>query len=243
MMLDLYDPNTVPGKVVNTLYPELKMRRDANLGPISIAAAVDYRDKAVQMFRAAGLPKTFFDQPADLANFVGRDVSLAELQDRVNEGMTVARMAPAETRAQMEQLYGVDLGHLTAYFLDPARALPLLKKQEAAATLSGAGVRSGFGGLNRVEAERLATLGVSDQQASQAFGALVQNRELFGALPGQSGEPVVSRGQQLGAAFAGDEQALSLIERKRRARQAVFGGRGGLSASQAGVGGLGSAAS
>lgn len=244
MMLDLYDPNTVPGKVVNTLYPELKARRDANLAPLSIAAAVEYRDKAVQIFRSAGIPKGFYDDPQELAKFSSMDVSLAELQDRVNERAALAQQAPAETRAQLQALYGIDQGHLTAYWLDPTKALPLLHKQAEAARISGVGVRTGFGGLSRGEAERLAVLGVSDQQATQGFGALVQNRELFSVLPGQEQQDGgISRQQQLAAVFGGDASALSAIERKRRAQQAVFGSRGGLAATQTGIGGLSSAAS
>lgn len=240
--LDLYDPSTVPGKVVDRMYPELKGRRDGNLRPISIAEAVQYRDSAFQMMRAAGFPTGFYDEPEDLANFQIKDVSLAELKTRIDGYTVAATSAPAETRAQLQSIYGIGAGGLAAYYADPGRALPVLEKQFAAATISGAGVRSGYGGLNRGEAERLASLGVGEQQAAQGFGALVENRELFLNLPGRRGQ-AISREQQLGAVFGGDQGAQAAIERKRRAELNVFGSRGGLSASQSGVGGLGSAAS
>lgn len=240
--LQLYDPTSVPGKVVDRLYPELKVRREANLAPMSISAVVQYRDQATQMLRAAGLPKTFYDQPEDLARFVGQDVSLAELQQRITEGVQAATTAPAETRAELHRLYGVDLGHLTAYYLDPDQALPILQRRQAAAELSGAGVRSGFGGLAQSEAERLAALGLSPDAAAQGFGQLVQSHELFGALPGQSGEQI-SREEQLAGVFGGDAGVQEKIRRTAAARRAMFGEGGGFAAGQKGLAGLGSAAS
>jgi hypothetical protein len=167
IMLALYDPATVPGKVVDRMYPEIRGRREANLAPISIQDAVGYRDNAIQLMHAAGLPPEFYDQPEDLARFQIRDVSLVELKSRIDEAAMASTQAPPETRAQLQSLYGVDSGHLTAYYLDPDKAQPVLQKQFAAATLSGTGVRSGYGALDRSQAERLATLGVSGDQAAQ----------------------------------------------------------------------------
>jgi hypothetical protein len=243
--LQLYDPASVPGKVVDRLYPELKMQREASqtLGivPMSISEAAGYRTTAVQLMQAAHLPAGFYDDPQDIARFSGRGTSLAELKDRIDEGVVAASQAPAETRQQLHSIYNVDLGGIAAYFLDPEKAQSVLQKQFAAATLSGTAVRSRFGGLSQAEAERYAALGVSPDQAAQGFGALVQNRELFGGLPGERGG-LISRQQQLAAAFGGDEAAQAAIERKRRAREAIFGEGGGFAATQKGVAGLGSAA-
>jgi hypothetical protein len=242
IMLALYDPATVPGKVVDRMYPEIRGRREANLAPISIQDAVGYRDNAIQLMHAAGLPPEFYDQPEDLARFQIRDVSLVELKSRIDEAAMASTQAPPETRAQLQSLYGVDSGHLTAYYLDPDKAQPVLQKQFAAATLSGTGVRSGYGALDRSQAERLATLGVSSDQAAQGFGQLVQSKELFGALPGEAGIGVLSRDEQLAAAFGGDAAAQEKIRRTAAARKAMFGEGGGFAAGQKGLAGLGSAA-
>jgi hypothetical protein len=101
IMLALYDPATVPGKVVDRMYPEIRGRREANLAPISIQDAVGYRDNAIQLMHAAGLPPEFYDQPEDLARFQIRDVSLVELKSRIDEAAMASTQAPPETRAQV----------------------------------------------------------------------------------------------------------------------------------------------
>lgn len=242
IMLALYDPQTVPGQLVDRMYPEIRGRRDAMLAPISIQDAVGYRDNAIQLMRAAGLPGEFYDKPDDLARFQIHDVSLVELKSRIDEASLASTQAPPETRTQLESLYGIDSGHLTAYYLDPDKALPVLQKQFAAATLSGTGVRSGYGALDQGQAERLATLGVTADQAASGFGQLVQSRELFGALPGEAGVGAVSRDQQLAAAFGGDVAAQERLRRTAAARKAMFGEGGGFAAGQKGLAGLGSAA-
>jgi hypothetical protein len=240
--LDLYDPKSVPGKLVDRKFPELRMRREKGFAPLSIAEAVSYRDNAVQMFRAAGLPPSFYDQPDDLGRLVGGDVSLSELKSRVDEASVAAQQAPAETRQQLNSLYGIAAGGLVAYYLDPDKALPLLQKQFAAASLSGSAVQSGYGGLDRTQAERLAALGLGADQAQTGFGKLVQSRELFGALPGEAGIGAVSRDEQLAAAFGGDAAAQERLQRTAAARRAVFGEGGSFAAGQKGIAGLGSAA-
>lgn len=236
--LQLYDRTSEPGKVVQRLYPEVFERMDKGLPPMSIGDAVTYRNSAIQLFRAAGLPTTFYDQPEDLAKFAGNDVSLTELKARVDQGVEAATNAPAEARAELARLYGVDSGQLAAYYLDPTRALPAIQQQYQAASVSGAGVRAGYGGLSQSEAERLAQLGVSADQAQQGFGQLASMGELFNPLPGEQGAGV-ERTSQLAAEFEGNAQAQQQIERQRRARLAVFGSGGSFASSQGNLSGLG----
>lgn len=240
--LQLYDPTSVPGKVVDRLYPELQQRRAAGLPPLSIGDAVTYRNNAIQLMRAAGLPPTFYDQPDDLANLAGRDVSLAELKARIDEGVDAAVNAPADVRDQLHNLYGVDTGQLAAYYLDPERALPILHKQFAAAQASAAAGRTGFGALDQSEAERLTALGYSPQEVQQMTSGLYAQRELMGVLPGEIGQQI-GRDAQLRAVSEGNVAAQEAIERRRAERKAQFAGGGSYGAGREGVAGLGSAAS
>lgn len=219
-------------------------RRDRGLPAISVDEVLDYERKARQLFQAAGLPTGFYDSPDDFYEFLVNDVSLVELNSRVEIARDIVYRTPPEARAEMQRLYGMsgaDAGQEIAFVLDRKRALPLIQSQWLAAQNAGAAVRSGYGQLNRTEAERLAALGIDPTRASQGFGALVQSRELFGELPGlEAAEDQITRDEQLGAAFGGDALAQERLTRRGESRVAQFKGGGGFVSDREGFAGLGS---
>jgi len=110
-----------------------------------------------------------------------------------------------------------------------------------AARAFGAAVRTGFGDLNKAEAEGIASLGVSEEGFVQGFGALVEATPLFTAI--DQGEDVITREEQIGAAFSGNAAARARVETRRRRRQAQFEGGGSAVTTARGFSGLGSAES
>lgn len=206
---------------------------------ITEAQYIGYEQQAVELYRRFGLPSGFYDQPADFATLIGGEVSIAELADRVQLASAASMTAPPEVRAKLQR-FGLGAGDLVAYWLDPDKALPLLQQQFAAATIGAASARTGFGLLTADEAERLAQLGVTQQEAVQGFAALAASTELFGALPGTA-ETAIGREQQLAGTFEGSADARQQIERRARGRRAVFEQGGGLAQTSRGVAGLGSA--
>jgi hypothetical protein len=208
---------------------------------------VAYERQVTELFRAAGLPQGFYDQPADFKKFLENSLSPSEIQERVQNAQTAIYNAAPAVKQQLHELYGVGAspGDVTAYFLDPDRAEPLLNRRLAAAQISGRGVESGYGALERPEAEAVADRGLSQEAIDQGFQNLEQTRELFHAQVGahdlESGG--ITREEQLGAAFLGDEQASEVISREQRTRKAnTSGGGGGFATDKAGVSGLGKAA-
>lgn len=206
---------------------------------ISEAEYIGIERSYAQVARAAGLPAGFYDSPDDFARLIGGEVSPAEFQARVELRASVVDQAPPQVLDELQRLYGIDRGSLTAYVLDENRALPIIQNQFAASQRSAAAARSGFGGLSVKEAEGLVGLGVTDQQATEGFGALVDARELFTSL--DAGESTIGRETQIAAAFGGDSLAKRKIEDRRRRRTAQFEGGGSFAASKEGIGGLGSA--
>lgn len=194
-----------------------------------------------QLYRAAGLPASFYDGPDDFASLIGGEVAPTELRDRLQMATTAAYQAPAEVRQELSRLYGINEGALTAYYLDPNRALPLLQQQFAAGTLAATSTRTGYGQLSREEAERLASLGLTEDAATRGFGELARSSELFGALPGEGGTDI-SRNEQLGV-LEGNAGAIQRLNRRAASRKAQFEGGGGYVTSQRGATGLASAAS
>lgn len=206
---------------------------------ISEAEAIGIERSYVQIMRAAGIPEGFYDSPDDFGRLIGNEVSPAELSQRVDTYVQAVYQSPPEVRAELERIYGIGTGHLAAFFMDDTKALPIIQNQFAAAQRSATATRTGFGGLTGGEAERLVQLGVTDQQAQEGFGALVDARELFTSL--DSGESAIGRESQIGAAFGGDSLAKRKIEERRRKRQATFEGGGGFASNKEGLSGLGSA--
>lgn len=74
-----------------------------------------------QAMRAAGLPKGFYDQPDDLAKWIGGDVSVTEVATRAKTAMDLVNSKDPETLKAFKDFYGVDKGHLAAYYLDQGR--------------------------------------------------------------------------------------------------------------------------
>lgn len=208
---------------------------------ISESQYLDLERTYAQMFRTYGLPPAMYDNPDDYARLIGGEVAPTEIRDRLQLASQAASQAPQEVRDELARLYGVDQGGLTAFFLDPDRTLPVLTQQFAAGTLAATARRTGYGALDKTEAERLAQLGVSEDVAAKGFGELARSSELMTSL--DAGEDTIDRATGQRAVFEGNAAAIERLNRRAERRRAAFGGGGGFAASQGGISGLGSAAS
>jgi hypothetical protein len=188
------------------------------------------------MMRAAGLPQGFYDGQDDFTKFLTNDLSLAELGDRVTLAANAAFNMPREARDALTQ-WGMGAGDLTAFWLDPDKAQPLLERKYNASLLAGASTRAQFGSLTEDTANQLVGWGTTEEQAEQGFGALVDSKELFQTL--DRTEDVIGQDAQLGAAFGGSSAARRRIENRRAKREATFSGGGGFASTQGGLSGLG----
>lgn len=221
-----------------TRFPAIEERRKTGRAPISPGEYVAYERSVQQMMRAAGLPTGFYDGSDDFTRFISNDLSLSELADRVTLAANAAFKAPPEMRDALAR-FGVGPGELTAYWLDPDKAQPLLERKYAAAELAGTATRTNFGQIDETTANQLVGLEVSSEQAEQGFGALVESKELFETL--DRTEDRIGQGEQLDAVFGGNAGARTRIERRRRGRVTRFEGGGGFASGQTGLVGLGDA--
>jgi len=200
---------------------------------------VAYEKSVAGLMQLYGLPPGFYDQPEDFAKFLENDVSPQELQARIGQAASASLTAPIEIKQQLKELYGVEQGDLTAYFLDPTVATGVLEQRYVAAQAGSAAKETGFGTLTKEAAERVSTL--KPQNVQKTFAELTQQKELFQA---QAGEGVdLTQAQQLEAGFGGDAQTLAEVERRRSIRTATFKGQGGQFAQGRGgaIAGLGQA--
>ena len=195
---------------------------------------IQYEKQAVGLMRAAGLPPSFYDQPEDIGQFITNEVSVAELQQRVQMAQQAVYN---DFDTQAAAVYGLDPGDLTAMLLDPTKAEPIVQRKYQAVQSAKIASQTGYGQLNATEAERIAASGVDPSQQVGQFGALANQREVFGAL--NSGEQDISREDQIAATFEGNQAAKAKIEKQAKGRVNVFEAGGGFSQGQRGYAGVG----
>ena len=209
-------------------------QRFPDMVPPSPAEVLAYERQAQDLYRQAGIPQGFYDEPSDFQDFIGKGVSLKELSTRINDAFLVLDQGPADQLAELQRLYGVNRGGLAAWALDEDRAVPAILRQVQAVQIGAAARPAGYT-LSASDLENLAAYGISRQSAQQGFGNLYGMRELFGALPGE-GVDAITQAQQLGAVFTGDYSSSELIQRRGQQRAAQFSEAGGAIFDQRGSG-------
>jgi hypothetical protein len=210
-------------------------RQKAGLPVLAPAQYLATEESYRQVLQSAGLPKGFYDTPADFTNWIAGDVSATELKNRADEASAVANGNPA-VRDAMKQLYGVSEGDIAAYFLDQARAEPILRKREQAAEIAAAGIQRGFGASPY--AEQFAAQGITAGQAQQGYAQIAQEFQplqdlahIFGETwtQGESELSTFAPGTLggLGQQQPGSESASAKQKRLASQERAMFAGSGG----------------
>lgn len=128
--LQLYDQ-----PAFKAAFPEIEARQNRardegiSLPPISADDVIGYRSATRQLFRSWGVPAGLWDSNSDIANWIIGDVSLDELNQRVELASTRVVQAPPEVRAMFDELTG-NRGDaaLHAMFLDPEKAPTVLEE-------------------------------------------------------------------------------------------------------------------
>lgn len=232
-----YDADAVMALIRTT--PEYKQRFPAMDAlakkgrAISEAEYINYEQTASGLERRYGLPGGML--MGKVTDLLSNEVSASELNDRVVLASAASIQAPQDLRDTFQRFYGIDQGGLTAYFLDPAVATPMLEKRYGTAIIGREAAAQGVG-LDVYGAENLQSLGITQEQARAGFGEVAAAREL---TTGRG--DVVSQQQLIQGTLGGEQQAQRDIERARRSRVGRFEGGGGFIAGQ-GQTALGSAA-
>lgn len=226
----------------NARFPAMKQLSQQGHA-LSEAQYIAYEESAAQAMKAAGLPAGFYDSPADYAGFLTNNVSISELTQRLNDYQTIAFSSPQAVRDELQTLYGVTPGELTAFFIDPTKAEPLIHQRFAAAQAAGYSDVTGFGKLNVSQAETVGNLGLSEGQLSQGFGQLASENEWWTPLVGNQGEQAISKDVAIGAQFENNAADQSIINQRKGSRISPFAGGGGVAQNQRGAVGAGKASS
>lgn len=185
---------------------------------ISEVDYINYEQTAAGLERRYGLPSGMLMN--NVTNLLTNEVSPAELNDRVILAASAAIQAPQEVRDTFKNYYGIDAGGMTAYFLDPEIATPLLEKQYAASVIGMEAARQGIG-IDVYGAENLQQLGITQEQARQGFGTVAAGA---GLTEGRG--DVVTQKQMIAATLGGQQEAQKAVERAVSGRLGRFQGGG-----------------
>jgi hypothetical protein len=199
------------------------------------AEYIAYEKDVREIVQAYGLPAGVWDSAEAIAKGIVNNVSASEVKSRADIAAASQYTAPPEVRSALQQMYGLSGGDLTAYWLNPDNALPVLEKQYAAARIGAEATMRGLGQVSTGTAERMVEAGITAEQARQGLSST--SRELAVALPGEDNALGVDN-VALGAVGVGE--AGEALRRRRNLRGAVFAQGGGFAAGAEGVSGLGS---
>lgn len=186
-----------------------------------LATEASYR----QIMASAGLPPSFYDSPSDFANWIGGDVSPTEIKGRVDLATAATTAADPFLKQQMAAFYGVDDSHLTAYFLDQTKALPLLQKQEAAAQFGAEAARRGLLSDKNSMMDYV-NQGFSQSQASQGFQQVAEELPNLQALAARFGT-TFGQAEEESTVFGTNANSLTKKKALGTQERAMFGGASG----------------
>lgn len=199
---------------------------------MSEAAYVAYEAKAAELEQQYALPKGML--MGSVTGLLTNEVSAAEMEDRVKLASMGSIMAPPEFKAQMKQRFGIDEGGLTAYYLDPAVAEPLLQKQYAMAIIGTEAAKQDINGVETDYLAQLAQAGVTQQQAANVFGEVATQTGL------ELGKgDVASENDLVQAGFGTSADARANVQRAISSRKGRFEAGGGFATDKQGNRGLG----
>lgn len=185
---------------------------------MSVAEVVNYEQQAAAEMRKAGIPTWFWDEPSDFVELMVKQVSVAEVQQRLSQGYEMVQNVDPAIRQAFNDFYGTtsDEG-LVAYFLDPDRSLDRVERA-ARASYAGGMARSYRLEMDRAMAERFASLPLSNE----AIVARVQEASQMQALTHENfGEAQDLTDTDIFNAALGDGDATGVVQRRARSRQSV----------------------
>lgn len=199
-------------------------RQRAGLPTLSPAEYIAQETQYRQVLRAAGLPAGFYDTQDDFHRFLERDVSPTELSRRASAAVNLALAVDPVQRETLAE-YGIDVGHLAAYFLDLDRASASLEADYQKGLLAAERKRAGRL-VDDAFASELQAAGVGVEQARAGYervGESLDTLEKLGEVYGEG----FSFQEAERAELLGDSTSRKKARRLASKERANFSGRAG----------------
>ena len=209
-------------------------RRAKGLGDLSPATYIALEDSFKRTMRSNGIPDKFYDEPSDFAQLISNDVSVSEFNSRIEYARSLVQDASPTVKSEMSRMYNVTEGQLIAYFIDPDKALPILKEQERSARIAAAAVENAGMQLTVGMAGDLAKRGFTEAEARKGFA----NVSKLGELTQQfAGETAISQQDVIASQFGFNTEAEKEIKKRQARRVNEFKGGGSFAKSAGDVAG------
>lgn len=216
-------------------FPAIFHRQKYGYPPVSVDEYLSYENTINQVAKSYGV--TISKQRVDA--LLSLNVSANEADERLGMAAQVVYRSSPETRSKLSALYGIAPGDMINYWLNPREELPKLQRRFVSADIAASATRSGFNrDLTAGQAEFLYERGMTGEAATDAFGVLVENEELFEAVDDTESDIGVDDQLRL---ISGDTGLAGQVERRSEKRRAQFEGGGGFATGRDGIAGLGSA--
>ena len=144
-------------------------------------------DAYQDVMRRYGLPESYYSRgdmgrQEGFEKFIGGDVSVSELEDRILTAQNrVINAAPEISRALRSYYPEITNGDILAYALDPSKAITDIQRKVTAAEIGGAAAMAGLA-TDAARAEELARYGVTGQAARQGFQTVAETAPRGGQL-------------------------------------------------------------
>lgn len=182
-----------------------------------------------QLLRQNGLTD-HFDNPSNFAEWIGKDVSPTELQDRVNMAVQATTQAPPTVTQYFNQL-GIGTGDLAAYFLNDHSPTPALQLKLNQAQIGGAALQNKLQ-ISAADSLRYAQQGVTYQQAQSAYQRIADILPTAQKLSQIYKSQVPVNQQTLEQQYLGQSGSAQLaVERLGQQETAAFSGQSGVQKS------------
>jgi len=198
---------------------------------ITESAYVALEKQYEQTARLFELPQGFYDDRDTFGRLISNEVSAKEFQDRLQTAQDLTTESNQEVATALREFYGTSTGELTAYFLDPDKALPIIQKQARAAEIAGYARRVGFG-VSQTEAEALAEnpfyQKLTDIERQQQFSAAAEFNRQQQRLAALEGETFTQQ-EALQAVVEQDVDVLMASQKRAEREKARFRGSAGVS--------------
>lgn len=204
-------------------------RRKNGLQVLTPAEYLSTEASYKQLLRQSGL-SDHFDNQQNFNEWIGKDVSPTELQDRVNMAVQATTQAPPTVTQYFSQL-GIGAGDLAAYFLNDQAPTPALQLKLNQAQIGGAALQNNLQ-VAAADSLRYAQQGVTYQQAQSAYQRIADILPTAQKLSQIYKSQTPVNQQTLESQYLGQSGAAQLAaERLSQQETASFSGESGVQKS------------
>jgi len=215
------------------------MRQAAQQGQLTYVpdaqAVLAYEKEYVQAMAAAGVPSWFYDSYEDAHNAMRSNLSVLQVEERIERGFGVMQEMPVEVRSAFDELYGAQAdGALLAAVLDPEKTLAEIDRAVRASQLSGFSRRAGLN-LSLEQAKRFAQTELTADEIQSGIQDAVGYMPLTEETIGEAAMDITEE-TALSAGILGTARDEALLEQRllrRQVGQRATGG--GAVAGQSGI--------